>query len=98
MSVFASTCSVGDGGGSGIGNGDGGDDGDDGDDDDDGDHDDDPDGGGDGNGVDPPKVNHTFAYLEGLYAIINEKQVGLSCLSALCIALAIVRLLTGGQR
>lgn len=24
------------------------------------------------------KVNHTFAYLEGLYAIINEKQVSLS--------------------
>jgi len=30
------------------------------------------------------KVNHTYAYLEGLYAIINEKQVGMQGLATSC--------------
>ena len=39
-------------------------------------------GDGDGGGDGAAKVNHTYAYLEGLYAIINEKQVGSLLVSA----------------
>lgn len=38
--------------------------------------------GGDGDGA--AKVKHTYAFLEGLYAIINEKQVRSLLVSAVC--------------